>query len=238
MGSGRDKQARFWLVRGGPNEVKWSVLPDLTAIAHTHPLSRDLKKKAVADIAPTHPLSHDFDQKAVTDTLADMLGSELGAQLTSLGATLGVWLKEVDILPMQNMPGNMWYLFPSNADLVSSYTTFFEREEIVYTPFRLGGDGWPATSGGGDPLSVTFGPVRARLRANAANIIASGKDIDSTELASFDVVGAPLTFSGRISSGFMTASPGGSGASAGFQNAWYKKQPDDGVTAPASSSGG
>jgi hypothetical protein len=208
---GRDKNGKFWLVRGGPGEIAWSQLPGMTAMAHTHPLEKDTL----------------FGRDEVKAGLVTDLGvPEPG----SLAEALNTWCDQFP-LPIGSMPGRMWYLFPSDADLISSYTTFYDSPEVVYSPYRLGADGWPSLTNG-RPLAVVCGPVRAQLKGDAADYIfyklaenTPEKDIE-TECAQIFV--ARTAFTQGISAGYLRsqqilAKPG---STTKAQNATYVRALD------------
>lgn len=144
-GLGRDPQSgHHFLVRGGPGMVNWGH-PDISGLE---------------SVAHTHPYQA-VDRGAVAAQLGPTLAEALAA-----------WLPCG--LPLGYMPGGLWYLFPSNQDVAAAYYTGHQADELVYTPFRLGNDGWLSRAQG-DVITVQFGPVRASLLPTAAQYVKSAK---------------------------------------------------------------
>lgn len=151
----------YCLVAGGPRQVDWKKLPDLTPIAHTHPYKPvDLKD----------------------------INKFFGQNFTSLADVLNYWLDGKEVIEVgipelkyseqsfDYMPGGLSYLFPSDVDLTASFTCRSQRPEIVCAPFRIGEDGWLSRNEG-PTLGVEFGPVYAVLQDSAAETIKASKGI-------------------------------------------------------------
>lgn len=142
-GLGRDRvYGDCYLVAGGPNLVDWGhpALRGLEPLAHTHPEHGINRGEVGRDLAPT------------------------------LAGALEEWLVQMAGVPLGFMPGDLWYLFPSNQDLGAAYAQEHRETETIYTPFRLGPDGW-LSAAAGPPVNVRFGPVLARLRDDAADTV-------------------------------------------------------------------
>ena len=142
-GLGRDRSTgECYLIAGGPNMIDWecAALYGLEALAHTHPQHPINRAEVTRDLAPT------------------------------VAGALTEWLTQMSGVPLGFMPGDLWYLFPSNQDLAAGYHGSHQDIEVIYTPYRLGPDGW-LSAAAGPAISVQYGPVLARLRDDAAAIV-------------------------------------------------------------------
>lgn len=142
-GLARDRRyGDCYLVAGGPNLIDWenSALSGLEPLAHTHCEHAINRAEVTRDLAPT------------------------------LSGALSEWLTQMSGVPVGFMPGDLWYLFPSNRDLAAGYLGTHQDVEVIYTPYRLAQDGW-LSAATGPAISVQFGPVLARLRDDAAAIV-------------------------------------------------------------------
>ncbi len=142
-GLGRDRvHGDCYLVAGGPNLIDWdsAALYGLEPLAHTHSEHSINRGEVTRDLAPT------------------------------LAAALSEWLTQMSGVPIGFMPGDLWYLFPSNQDLGAAYLGPHQDAAVVYTPFRLGADGW-LSAATGPTINVQYGPVLARLRDDAADLV-------------------------------------------------------------------
>lgn len=134
------RSGQFWLVSGAEGEIDWSQLPGYRPIAHTHPY-RLLRNEAILS----------------------------GLLVTTIADALNGWAQASSSDPasariLDAMPGALWYLFPSNADLVSGYLGDAGLQ-TVYTPYRIGPDGRLSRTEG-PALQVDYGPVGAVLSAD------------------------------------------------------------------------
>jgi hypothetical protein len=212
-GMGRDRDGVFWLVRGGRGEINWGSLPKMTAVAHTHPNDTP------------------FNKQEVIDNLASWLQQPLQGPLRSLADALNAWRDDPGYPTIGFMPGKMWYLFPSDADLVSAYTAFSKSPEAIYSPYRLGSDGWPSQTDG-PPLGVACGPVRVQLKKTAAadivDLLMARKSVEDVENACITLFLAPVMFTSQISQGFLTCPPlaGGMGGTIERTGMVYIRQLD------------
>ena len=145
----RGADRSYYLVSGGPTKVDWdgSALAGLQAVAHTHAL-RAVDRDAVDEGPPT---------------------SGTPGRRMKVADALSRWQRHF-ALPIGAMPGDLWYLFPSNHDIGAVYQAAQSISEFVYTPFRLGPDGWLSREHG-QTISVQYGPVTAALRSNAAELV-------------------------------------------------------------------
>ena len=214
-GLGRDRaHGDCYLVLGGPNLVDWShpALRGLEPLAHTHPEHWINRGEVGRDLAPT------------------------------IAAALGEWLVQMSGVPLGFMPGDLWYLFPSNQDLAAAYAQEHQETETVYTPFRLGQDGW-LSAGGGPTLNVQFGPVMARLRDDAAEVVrqvgvdvADESSVRRAEEACLMYLWSPITFragEAPIVSGVLQVDPV-RGIDGRFpQFAWFRPQSPNGLRSRA-----
>lgn len=142
-GVGRDRSTGdCYLVAGGPNMTDWecAALYGLEPLAHTHAQHPIDRAEVVRDLAPT------------------------------VAGALTEWLTQMSGVPLGFMPGDLWHLFPSNHDLGAGYLAARNETEVLYTPYRLGPDGWLSATGG-PTINVQYGPVLARLREDAAAIV-------------------------------------------------------------------
>ncbi len=214
-GLGRDRaHGDCYLVAGGPNLVDWShpALRGLEPLAHTHREHAINRGEVGRDLAPT------------------------------IAAALDEWLVQMSGVPLGFMPGDLWYLFPSNQDLGAAYAQEHQESETVYTPFRLGPDGW-LSAAVGPTVSVRYGPVLGRLRDDAAQTVRRlGVDLDDessvrrAEEACLMYLWAPITFSAGetpIVSGVFQVDPvrGVEGRSPQF--AWFRTQAPNGLRSRA-----
>jgi hypothetical protein len=138
--------SRFCLVSGAEGEIDWSKVTGYTAIAHTHPAQA-------------------IDSKAIADTLT----------AGSIGQALKIWADQSSSAPasvrsLNEMPGHLWYLFPSNSDISSGYLAAAAFPQRVYTPFRYGPGGWPSATEGPE-IVVDYGPGRAVLNEDWAQTV-------------------------------------------------------------------
>ncbi|GAA2036056.1 hypothetical protein GCM10009839_41090 [Catenulispora yoronensis] len=142
IGRDRGNRTDCYLIAGGPGEVNWThpVLTGLASIGHSHPFAAADRKAFVPNTGPL-----------VLPTL------------TTWKAT-----SAEQAIPM--MPGDLWYLFPSNQDVSAAYLGDFERPEVVYSPYRLAPDGRLSRTQGG-ALMVKYGPVKATLSQRADALI-------------------------------------------------------------------
>jgi hypothetical protein len=187
----------YWLVAGGAAAIEWDQLPGYRSLAHTHPYEP-------------------IDRQAIR--ASQMMPAD------NLAATLAAWLRELgDHLTIGVMPGHLAYIFPSNGDLNSGYTDRVTWTEFVYTPFRIGADGWLSTTQG-PTLRVAYGPVVAVLAPDLeATAKGTGKlnqyaTFEDIEIACVQYFVAPLTFEADglpdLSRGYLWATPDKSGTAA------------------------
>ena len=212
---GRDRaHGDCYLVAGGPNVTDWesAALYGLEPLAHTHPHHPINRAEVTRDLAPT------------------------------VAGALSEWLTQMSGVPLGFMPGDLWYLFPSNQDLAAGYLGAHQDVEVIYAPFRLGSDGWlSATSG--PTLNVQFGPVLARLRENAADIVRRSavilndeKSVRRVEADCLMYLWAPMTIRAGekpLVSGVLQVDPlrGVDGRSPQF--AWFRSQAANGLRSRA-----
>ncbi len=210
-GVGRDRSTGdCYLIAGGPNMIDWesAALYGLEPLAHTHAHHPINRAEVTRDLAPT------------------------------LAGALNEWLTQMSGVPLGFMPGDLWYLFPSNHDLNAAYLGARQDTEVIYTPFRLGADGWLSASAG-PPINVEYGPVLARLRDDAANIVRRSavilndeKSVRRVEADCLMYYWAPMTIRAGnrpIIAGVLQVDPlrGVDGRSPQF--AWFRSQAVNGL---------
>ena len=127
------------------------------------------------------------------------------------------------------MPGHLWYLFPSNGDLVSGFTDRILRPEILYTPFRLGSDGWISDKEGAT-IRVHYGPVRTGLNCTEKQLDEAKRDgVPAHSVQSqYAFYEAPMVIGAgtrRIDQGYLRADP----TSKDNEIAFYSTQPGPGL---------
>jgi len=205
LGRDRGDRTTCYLIAGGPGEVNWEhpALTGLASIAHSHPFVPTDRKDFVPNTGPQ-----------VLQTLT--------AGLTPTAGKI--------IVP--TLPGDLWYLFPSNQDLVAGYVGDFERPEVVYSPYRLAPDG-RLSRNQGDWLYVKYGPVLATLMPNADVTIKSSPmdaksdvGLKAIESSCFQYVWCALEFFvGRKSvlRGFMQAAPKYGNKTPLVELAWFQQ---------------
>jgi hypothetical protein len=195
----------FVLVSGAEGEIDWSEVKGYTAIAHTHPI------KQVDNVAIADALNAGTLLQALNDW-ADQ-SSQTPAEARSL----------------DEMPGNLWYLFPSNSDINAGYLTGPAFPQRVYTPFRYGPGGWISTTEGPE-IVVEYGPCRAQLNQDWAATANANRALGAeiVEALCIRYYLAPLTFltvdgSFVIHQGILRCSSAstGSGSSYSGSGAWY-----------------
>lgn len=210
-GLGRDRaRGDCYLIAGGPNMIEW----ESAALYGLEPL------------AHTHP-EHPINRAEVARDLAP-----------TLAGALTEWLTQMSGVPLGFMPGDLWRVFPSNQDLGAAYLGSHQDIEVVYTSYRLGQDGWlSATSG--QTINVEYGPVLARLRDDAANIVRRSavilndeKSVRRVEADCLMYYWAPITVRAGnkpIISGVLQVDPlrGIDGRSPQF--AWFRSQAVNGL---------
>lgn len=214
-GMGRDRtHGDCYLVLAGPTLTDWDhpALHGLEPLAHTQRQHRINRGEVSRDLAPT------------------------------LAAALGEWLVQMAGVPIGFMPGDLWYLFPSNRDLAAAYAQEHQETETVYTPFRLGPDGWLSTTAG-PTVAVRFGPVLARLRDDAAATVRRvGVDAEDessvrrTEEACLMYLWAPIVvYAGQapIVSGVLQLDPVRGIEGRAPQFAWFRAQSPNGLRSRA-----
>ncbi len=214
-GMGRDRvHGDLFLVAGGPTRVDWSspVLSGLDPVAHTH---------------AGHPINR----------------GEVGRDLApTLAGALNEWLAQMAGVPIGFMPGDLWYLFPSNQDLGASYRASVQDAEVVHTPYRLGQDGW-LSAASGPTVNIQYGPVLARLRDDAADL-ARRSGVDPADEASVRRVEtdclvylwAPMTVRAGttpIISGVLQVDPVRGIEGRAPQFAWFRPQAPNGLRSRA-----
>jgi hypothetical protein len=183
---------KYYIVKGDESQINWtsSSLRDLVSLAHTHP-HKDI---------PLAPLLESL--KNIDITIKD-LSRDVLAQV------LKAWLATAESLPLEAVtasfaPGrsrrqdsaptttpasnqsHFAYLFPSNEDIVSTYTNFGTRPESLFTPYRLGANGWLTGTGDGPAVVIEFGPARAMLNAEFVN------HIRKTPMRTFELDESPV----------------------------------------------
>lgn len=214
-GMGRDRvHGDCYLIVGGPNLVDWRhpALRGLEPLAHTHAEHSVNRGEVGRDLAPT------------------------------VAAALDEWLVQMSGVPLGFMPGDLWYLFPSNQDLGAAYAQEYQEAETAYTPFRLGPDGWLSATAG-PTVNVQYGPVLGRLRDDAAEIVRRvGVDLEDessvrrAEEACLMYLWAPITFRAGeepIVSGVLQVDPV-RGIDGRFpQFAWFRPQSPNGLRSRA-----
>ena len=200
----------YYLVTGGPNKVDWAgaTLQGLEAVAHTHPY---------------HPVDHAAVRAALAPTVVGALGE---------------WLMNMSGYPIAHMPGDLWFIFPSNQDVGSAYYTSHQTTELVYTPFRLAPDGW-LSSTEGPTLAVEFGPIRAALKPDAAATVRSlGLDVGApagmlaTERRCLQFLSTRITFRAggdAFIGGHLRVDPLTDEHSNSPHSAWFRAQSAEGL---------
>jgi hypothetical protein len=214
-GLGLDREHGAWyLVAGGPNRIDWTrpALRGLDPVAHTHPEHAINRGEVGRDLAPT------------------------------LAAALNEWLVQMAGVPLGFMPGDLWHLFPSNRDLATAYARNHQDPETVYTPFRLGSDGW-LSSTVGPVVNVQYGPVLGRLRDDAAEITRrmvidphDEASIRRAEESCLLYLWAPITFragQSPIISGVLQVDPVRGVDGRAPQFAWFRPQSPNGLRSRA-----
>ncbi|MBS2963805.1 hypothetical protein KGA66_12150 [Actinocrinis puniceicyclus] len=213
LGHDRANEASY-LVSGGPHRIDWShpALRGLEPLGHTRPRHRIDPGEVRRDLAPT------------------------------LAGALSEWLVQMAGVPLGFMPGDLWYLFPSNADLGAAYAENHQEPETLYTPFRLGQDGW-LSAAAGPTVNVQYGPVLARPRDDAADI-ARRLALDPRDEASMQraeeacllYLWAPITFrAGEVPlvSGVLQVDPVRGSDGRAPQFAWFRPQSPNGLRSRA-----
>lgn len=214
-GLGRDRMTgECYLVAGGPNRIDWesAELYRLEPLAHTHAEHAIIRAEVTRDLAPT------------------------------LSGALTEWLTQMSGVPIGFMPGDLWYLFPSNRDLGAAYLGPHQDTEVIYTSFRLGPDGW-LSAATGPTISVEYGPVLARLRDDAADVVRRSavilndeKSVRRVEADCLLYFWAPITVRAgdrAIISGVLQVDPlrGIDGRAPQF--AWFRSQAANGLRSRA-----
>lgn len=212
IGRDRGDRATCYLIAGGPGEVDWS-----------HPALAGL-----ASIAHSHPFAP-ADRKQFAPTAGPFV------------QTLTTWMTTTPKRAIPLMPDDLWYLFPSNQDLVAGYVGDFGRPEVVYSPYRLAPGGRLSRTQG-DAVSVKYGPVLATLIPNAdTTILGSGADagtpagLKAIEASCIQHVWCALEFFAgptSILTGFMHAAPKDSKKVQPVELAWFHQSaiPPDAMT--------
>lgn len=205
IGRDRGDRTTCYLIAGGPGQVDWEhpALTGLASIAHSHPFVPTDRKDFTPNTGPQ-----------VLPTLTKGLTTTTGKQ----------------IVPA--LAGDLWYLFPSNQDLVAGYVGDFDRPEVVYSPYRLAPDGRLSRTQG-DWLYVKYGPVSATLMPKAEDVIRSsplnaGTDanVKAIESSCFQYVWCEVEFfAGRKSvlRGFMQAAPKYGDKTPVIELAWFQQ---------------
>lgn len=214
-GMGRDRAHRdCYLVAGGRHLIDWDhpALRGLEPLAHTHAQHRIDRAEVGRDLAPT------------------------------LAGALDEWLVQMAGVPLGFMPGDLWYLFPSNQDLAAAYGREQQDTETVYTPFRLGPDGWLSTAAG-PTVNVRYGPVLARLRDDAADTVrrvgvdlADESSVRRVEEACLMYLWTPITVNAGaapIASGVLQIDPVRGIEGRAPQFAWFRAQSPNGLRSRA-----
>lgn len=215
-GMGRDRtRGDCYLIAGGPDLVDWD-----------HPALRGLE-----------PLAHTHSRHAID---RGEVGRDLAA---TLAGALNEWLVQMAGVPLGFMPGDLWYLFPSNRDLAAAYSREHQEIETVYAPFRLGPDGWLSAAPSGPTVNVRFGPVLARLRDDAADTVrrvgvdlADEASVRRVEEACLMYLWAPIVVNAGeapIVSGVLQIDPVRGIEGRAPQFAWFRAQSPNGLRSRA-----
>lgn len=202
IGRDRGDPLAYYLIAGGPGEVNWThaALTGLESVAHSHPFVPGDRSQFVPDAGP------------------------------QVVQTLTTWMTTNAKQPIPLMPDDLWYLFPSNQDLVAGYVGDFKRSEVVYSPYQLAPDGRLSRVDGGG-ISVKYGPVLATLNARADAIIKDSR-LDAATDAGVKAIAASciehvwcalgfLAGHAPILTGFMHAAPKNAAKVQLVEFAWF-----------------
>lgn len=193
----------FVLVSGGEGEIDWSEVKGYTAIAHSHP-AKPIDNKAIADT---------LNASTIVQALKDW--ADQSSQTPA------------DARSLNEMPGNLWYLFPSNSDINSGYLAGPPFPQRVYTPFRYGPGGWISTTEGPE-IVVEYGPCRAQLSKDWAEAAFANRalGVEAAEALVIRYFTAALTFmtvdgSFVLHQGILRCSADSARSSSSGSGAWY-----------------